>query len=74
MNLAAETKVKRHKKDVQLSDLSHEKHHAAPSLNDVSNFSFVEIFFFEFAIATKLEFHFPPTSYSKVFGAGDRVS
>jgi hypothetical protein len=43
---AAETKVKSRKKDAQVSDLSLEKHHATPSLNDVNNFCFVGILFF----------------------------
>jgi hypothetical protein len=33
---AAETKAKRRKKNVQLPDISLEKHQASPSLNDVS--------------------------------------
>jgi hypothetical protein len=73
MKPAAKTKVKRRKKYVQLSDLSLEKHHATPSLNDVSNFPFVEIFFFEFAISTKLECPFLLASYSKVFGTRNGV-
>jgi hypothetical protein len=33
-----ETKAKRRKKNVQFPNISHEKHQASPSLNDVSYF------------------------------------
>jgi hypothetical protein len=52
---AAESKAKRHKKNVQFPDISLKKHQASPSLNDVSYFL---SHFFDHVVVIGLEFLF----------------